>query len=768
VSSKEGVAWPPPSRFSVEDPRRVYACVWSLCGEEREGCLRPRNLLAIAVTIVFFVPLHDRGPFGAAMGRPDLALQEGQAAIGVPGGSIRYPNAPPGKQIDVYHGIEVADPFRWLEEIDSAETREWVAAENELTEAFLKTIPARAEIRERLAELWDYERFGIPSRKGSRYFFTKNDGLQNQAVLYTARGLDESSRPLLDPNGWSPDGTVSLSAYEASEDGRFLAYGVSRSGSDWSEWKVRDIEGEKDLPDLLRWIKFSGVSWSPDGSGFYYSRFDEPSPGQSLEETNYFQKLFYHRLGAPQSEDRLVYERPDQKEWGFGGQVTEDGRFLLIYVSNGTDPKNLIFYEDLTGPAEEVVELIKEFEAAYSVLGNDGPILYVRTDSQAPRGRIVAIDTGNPAREAWREIVPQQADAMDGASLVGDLLFVTYLKDAHSVVKVYPLGGGPPQEIALPGLGNAYGFGGRRKDAETFYAYWGFTIPTTIYRYDLVSGRSSPFRESQVKFDPERFETEQVFYTSKDGTRIPMFLAHQKGIAKDGKNPTYLTGYGGFGIASTPYFSVRNVVWMEMGGLLAVPGIRGGGEYGEEWHQAAVKQNRQRAFDDFIAAAEWLIDQKLTSTAKLAIEGGSNGGTLVGACMTQRPDLFGAALPAAGVLDMIRYTKFTIGWAWTSDFGSPDDPDEFRALRAYSPVHNVRPGTAYPATLITTADHDDRVVPGHSYKFAAALQAAQAGAAPILIRIETEAGHGDGLPTSKWIDESADRLAFLVRVLGME
>jgi prolyl oligopeptidase len=570
---------------------------------------------------------------------------------------------------------------------------------------------------------------------------------------------------LLDPNTFSEDGTVALAGIAISRDGRYLAYGLSRSGSDWQEWKVRDIETGEDLPDHLRWVKFSGASWTLDGQGFFYSRYDEPAPGSEYESANYFQKLYYHRLGTPQSEDVLVYHRPDQKEWGFAGGVTEDGNYLIISVWRGTDPKNLIFYKDLRDPQSPVVELIREFEAEYSFVGNDGSRFWLLTDCQAPRRRLVAIDLEQP--DQVQEVIPEAEETLQGVSLINNQFVAFYLKDAHTQIKTFALDGSYLGEIPLPGLGSASGFGGKRYDTETFYTFTSFTTPPTIYRYDFTSGTSTLFRQPQVDFDPQAYEVQQVFYTSKDGTRIPMFLVHRRGLARTGDHPTLLYGYGGFGISLTPSFSVGLVAWLEMGGVYAQPSLRGGGEYGEEWHQAGTKLNKQKVFDDFIAAAEWLIAHGYTNPAKLAISGGSNGGLLVGACLVQRPELFAAALPAVGVFDMLRFHKFTIGWAWISEYGSPENPEEFKALYAYSPLHNLKPGTAYPATLITTADHDDRVVPAHSFKFAAALQAAQGGSQPILIRIDTKAGHGAGKPTSKLIEEAADRWAFLVQVLGI-
>lgn len=680
---------------------------------------------------------------------------------------LNYPPSHPDPTVvDIYHGQPVPDPYRWLEDLDSERTRAWIEAQNQLTFDYLQRIPARQRLLERLTQLWNYEKYSQPFKEGGRYFYFKNDGLQNQSVLYTQESLEAEARVLLDPNTLSEDGTVALSGIAISRDGRYLAYGLSRSGSDWQEWKVRDIETGEDLPDHLRWIKFSGASWTPDGQGFFYSRYDEPPPGREYESANYFQKLYYHRLGTPQSEDLLIYHRPDQKEWGFAGGVTEDGNYLIISVWRGTDPKNLLFYKDLRDPNSPVVELIREFEAEYSFVGNDGSRFWLLTDLDAPRRRLVAIDLDNPGQV--QEVIPEAEETLQGVSLINNQFVAFYLKDAHTQIKTFALDGTYLGEIPLPGLGSASGFGGKRYDTETFYTFTSFTTPPTIYRYDFTTGRSTLFRQPQVDFDPQAYEVQQVFYPSKDGTRIPMFLVHRRGLARTGDHPTLLYGYGGFGISLTPSFSVGLVAWLEMGGVYAQPNLRGGGEYGEAWHQAGTKLNKQKVFDDFIAAAEWLIAHGYTNPSKLAISGGSNGGLLVGACLTQRPDLFAAALPAVGVFDMLRFHKFTIGWAWISEYGSPEDPEEFKALYAYSPLHNLKPGTAYPATLITTADHDDRVVPAHSFKFAAALQAAQGGSQPILIRIDTKAGHGAGKPTTKLIEETADRWAFLVEVLGIQ
>ena len=684
------------------------------------------------------------------------------------GVAMTYPPTKMVGQKDVYHGTTVADPYRWLEDANSAETKVWVDAQNKVTQGYLSQIPERAAIKQRLTTLWNYERYGVPYKESGRYFYSRNDGLQPQSVLYTMRSLANQPRVLLDPNTLAADGTVALAGTAVSPDGKYLAYGTAASGSDWNEWKVRDIDTGKDLDDHLKWVKFSRTSWTPDGKGFFYSRYDEPAEADKLAGINYFQKMYYHALGTPQSADVLVYDRPDEKEWGLSGEVTDDGKYLIITATKGTSPKVRVFYKDLSTPGARVVPLIDAFEAAYDFIDNDGAVFYFKTDRNAPRSRVVAIDTRKPMASAWKQVIGESKETLVGANMINNELVTEYLADARSVVRVVSRQGKLVREIKLPGIGSVSGFGGKRLDRETFYSFTGFTNPTTIYRLDMTTGSSTVFRKPKVDFDPSAYETRQQFYTSRDGTKVPMFIVSKKGLKMDGSNPTYLYGYGGFNISLTPSFSPANLAWMEMGGVYVVANLRGGGEYGEAWHEAGTKLKKQNVFDDFIGAAEWLIANKVTSPAKLAIGGGSNGGLLVGAAMTQRPALFGAAIPQVGVLDMLRFHKFTIGWAWTSDYGSSDNPAEFDALVKYSPLHNLKPGACYPATMITTADHDDRVVPAHSFKFAAAAQAAQApGAAPILIRIDVKAGHGAGKPTAKVIEEVADRWGFLARALNI-
>ncbi|MES3020177.1 MAG: prolyl oligopeptidase family serine peptidase [Pseudomonadota bacterium] len=699
-----------------------------------------------------------------------LALVGAQAVAQTcpPGAAaLSYPATKKVAQLDSYHGTSIADPYRWLEDANSDETKQWVDAQNKVTQAWLGQIPERAGIKARLTRLWNYERYSVPFKEGGRYFYNRNDGLQNQAVLYTMKSLADTPRLLLDPNTLAADGTVALAGTAVSPDGKLLAYGTAASGSDWNEWKIRDIETGKDLDDHVKWVKFSNTAWTRDGKGFFYSRYDEPSEATKLSGVAYFQKLYYHKVGTAQSADTLVYGRPDQKEWMFSAEVSDDGRYLIITSSKDTSPKYRIFYKDLTRADAPVVALIDAHEAAYEFIDNDGPVFMFKTDSKAPRSRIVAIDTRKPAPANWKQIVAESKQTMVGANILNQQLVVEYLADARSMVKLFSLKGKPVREISLPGIGSAAGFDGKRGESETFYSFTGYTNPTTIYRMDLKSGKSSVFRQPKVDFDPSGYETRQQFFTSRDGTRVPMFIVSKKGLKLDGSNPTYLYGYGGFNVSMTPAFSTANLAWMEMGGVYVVANLRGGGEYGEAWHAAGTKLQKQNVFDDFIGAAEWLIANKVTSPAKLAIGGGSNGGLLVGAAMTQRPELFGAAIPMVGVLDMLRFHKFTIGWAWTSDYGSSENADEFKALVKYSPLHNLKTGACYPATMITTADHDDRVVPAHSFKFAAAAQAAQAGAAPIIIRIDVKAGHGAGKPTAKQIEEVADRWGFLMRALNM-
>jgi prolyl oligopeptidase len=726
---------------------------------------------------------------------------------------LTYPAAQRGSQVDDYHGTKIADPYRWLEDTDSPETKAWVEAENKLTFGYLAGIPERGAILNRLTQVWNYPKYSVPDKADGKLFYSENTGLLNQSILFFKDG-NKPARVLLDPNKLSTDGTVALSDAEAAPNAKLLAYSVAVSGSDWQEIRVRNVENTRDLADTLKWVKFSGISWTKDSKGFFYSGYEPQTSGNKLTNVNRNQRVYYHKIGTKQSDDFLIYDRKDQPDWLFSAEVTDDGTFVIITVNQGTDARNRLFYIFLDNPKKPsitapIVRLIDNNESENEFVDNLGDYFLVRTDRGAPKGQIVQIDINNAEPRRWVSVVPEGRDALTSAQVAGKHLVLTYLQDAHSSLRVYGLPilndqrrnrgtsgpGGMMQgrgrndrapepsedrrrlsapgypfinEIELPGIGSVNQISAREDDDEMFYSYTSFVSPTAIYRYDVKRRTNTIYKSATLPIDATQFETKQVFYNSKDGTRVPMFITMKKGTVLNGANPTILYGYGGFNIAETPAFSPANLVWMEMGGIYAVANIRGGSEYGKDWHEAGMLGKKQNVFDDFIAAAEYLIKEKYTSTPKLAVFGGSNGGLLVGAVMTQRPELFGAALPAVGVMDMLRFQKFTIGWAWTSDYGSSDDPEQFKFLRAYSPLHNIKPGTKYPPTLVTTADHDDRVVPGHSFKFAATLQAAQAGPAPVLIRIETKAGHGAGMPTSKRIEEAADRFAFLVKNLGLK
>lgn len=698
--------------------------------------------------------------FSVCVPNPPIAAEE----------QLTYPETRKVDHVDDYHGTEVPDPYRWLEQDvrNSREVADWVEAQNKVTFDYLESIPERDRIRKRLTELWDYEKYSSPFKAGGRYYYRHNSGLQNQSVLLVMETLDSDPRVLLDPNQWSEDGTVALAGMAFSDDGKYLAYGVQDGGSDWRTWRLLEIESGKKLDEELKWIKFSGVAWTRDGRGLFYSRYDEPPEGKQFQGLNKNQKVYYHRVGTPQSEDVLVYHRPDHPDWGFDVDVTEDGDYLVLTVWKGTDDKYRIFYKDLNEPYGMPIELIDSFDHEYTFVGNEGPVFFFKTDVDAPKRRLIAIDIRNPKRENWEEIIPESENVLRGVDFVGNMFIAQYLKDARTQVLLYTPKGEMVQEVEFPGIGTASGFGGKRTDTETFYSFSSFAAPPSIYRLDLITRESEQMRQAQVKFDPDQYKTEQVFFSSKDGTRIPMFITRKKDLSLDGNNPTLLYGYGGFNIPLTPRFSISRVAWLEMGGVFAVANLRGGGEYGEKWHRAGTKLNKQNVFDDFLSAAQWLIDNSFTSRDKLAIQGGSNGGLLVGACMTQRPDLFAACLPDVGVMDMLRFHKFTAGRFWVDDYGSAEDPEQFQALLAYSPYHNLEAGTSYPATLLTTADTDDRVVPAHSFKFAARLQECHDGDAPVLIRIETRAGHGAGKPTDKIIDEITDQWAFLVENLDMK
>lgn len=684
---------------------------------------------------------------------------------------LKYPITKKVDVVEDYHGTRVADPYRWLEDQNGAQTAAWVQAQNAVTFAYLSALPERDRIKERLTELWNYSRYSTPMREGGQYFFYLNTGLQNQSVLYVQKTLKDSARVLLDPNLLSADGTVALSQIAVSPDGKLLGYGTATAGSDWNEFHVRDIASARDLPDTVRWVKFSGFEFTRDGRGFFYSHYPEPNEKEKLKAALANQALYYHRIGTPQSQDRLIYSDPAHPSWFIRGSITEDGRYALITVAESSDPRNRLFYIDLKNPESPdlnapVVKLIDDNKYSYNVVGNDGPVFYVLTNEGAPRQKLIAIDTRDPVEP--RLIIPQAEEVLVGVDYIGGRFFARYLQDAHSVVRMFAVDGKALGELPLPTVGSINGVSGKKDSHELFYSFTSFLYPATIFRYDIASGKSEVFRKPNVNFDASAYETKQVFYSSRDGTRVPMFITHRKGIPLDGENPTYLYGYGGFDISMVPSFSVPVLVWLEMGGVYAMPNLRGGGEYGSAWHEAGTKERKQNVFDDFISAAEYLIKQGYTSPRKLAIGGGSNGGLLVGAAMTQRPDLFAVAFPQVGVLDMLRFHKFTVGWAWVGDYGSSDNPGDFQYLIKYSPLHNIKPGVCYPATMITTADHDDRVVPGHSFKFAATLQPAQSCDKPVLIRIETRAGHGAGTPISKTIEQFADFWAFARYNMGIK
>ncbi|HEX5080756.1 MAG TPA: prolyl oligopeptidase family serine peptidase [Blastocatellia bacterium] len=677
---------------------------------------------------------------------------------------MQYPKTRKVDQVDDYHGTKVADPYRWLEDDNSTETAKWVEEENKITFGYLEKIPYRSKIKDRLTQLFNYPKIGAPFRKGDLYFFTKNDGLQNQSVLYVQKGLDGKPEVLIDPNKWSKDGTARLSAFALSKDGKYAAYGVSLSGSDWQEYRVMEVASRNVLPDTLKWVKVSGIAWQ--GDGFYYSRYPEPEKGHELSTKNENHQVYFHKIGTAQSADELVYQDPAHPQRFHIVGTTEDERFAILTISDrGKGRKgNSIFHRDAKSGGKEFKPIIADIgDDSFGVIDNTGDKFLIQTDKGAPNGKVVLYD---PKTEKWSDILPEKAEPLEGAGTAGGKLFATYLKDVTTQAYVYSLDGKLENEIELPGLGAAGGFGGNFDDQFVFYTFTSFNAPPTTYRYDIATKKSSFFRAPEIPgFKAGDFETKQVFYNSKDGARVPMFLVYKKGLKLDGNNPTLLYGYGGFNITTSPSFNSLRIALLENGFVYASANLRGGGEYGEKWHEAGTKLKKQNVFDDFIAAAEWLIANKYTSSEKLAIQGGSNGGLLVGAALNQRPDLFKVALPAVGVMDMLRFHKFTIGWNWIADYGSSDNAEEFKALYAYSPLHNIKE-TKYPATLITTADHDDRVVPAHSFKYAATIQEKQRGPAPVLIRIETKSGHGAS-STTKQIEITADTYAFLFYNLGV-
>ncbi len=687
-------------------------------------------------------------------------------AVNLTAQDIHYPETKKLSQVDMYHGFAVPDPYRWLEDDNSKETAEWVTEQNKVTNAYLNKIPFVNEVRNRLTELWNYPKYGTPFKKGKYYFFYKNDGLQNQAVLYRQLGLNGTPEVFLDPNSFSHDGTVALGTVGFSKSGKYAAYFKSQSGSDWQEGVVLDVESKKTLNEKLEFIKFSGISWKGD-EGFYYSRYPKPDEQSKLSRKNEYHKVYYHKVGTSQNQDVLVYEDKDHPLRNVGSSVTEDNRFLIVQTSQGTSGRNLMV-RDISQNQQDFTTIIADFKSEPSIVDNVGGKLLLKTNDGAPNYKVVLVDPKNPSKENWTSVIPEKTEVLQGVGTAGGYLFADYLKDASTKVYKYTYTGKLVKEITLPGIGTAGGFGGQKEDKEFFYSYSSYAYPPSIFRYDISSGKSTLFRKADIKFNATQYETKQLFFTSKDGAKVPMFITHKKGLQLDGNNPVMLYGYGGFNIPMTPGFSVSNLFFIEQGGIYAVVNLRGGSEYGEDWHKAGMLEKKQNVFNDFIGAAEYLVANKYTNSNRLAIRGGSNGGLLVGAAMTQRPELFKVAIPQVGVMDMLRYHKFTIGWAWAVEYGNADSSlVDFNNLFGYSPLHNLKDGIKYPATLVTTADHDDRVVPAHSFKFAARLQEAHKGENPVLIRIESKAGHGAGKPTSKQIDEATDMWSFVMYNLGM-
>lgn len=678
---------------------------------------------------------------------------------------MKYPATKKDSTVDHYFGTEVADPYRWLEDDTSAETAAWVSAENKVTQQYLSQMLYRGEIKKKLTEIWNYPKEGAPFKVGEYYFFTKNNGLQNQSIWYIKKGFDGEEEVFLDPNKLTADGTAAVSLIGFSYNKQYVAYSVAQAGSDWSNIYVREIASKKELAEELKWTKFSGAAWK--GDGFYYSKFDKPEKGTDLSAANKFQKIYYHKLGDSQEDDQLVFEDATNPNLYFGAVVTEDERFLIIYASAGTSG-NALYYQDFTIPNGRISLLVEGYENNHSIIDNVGDKLLLNTDLDAENKRVVLVDPENNAPVHWETIIPESNLALEGVDTGGGFLWASYLKDASTNIVQYNLTGKKIREVDLPDIGTATGFVAYKEDKEFFYTFSNFTTPGTIYRYDIAKATSSLYKKPDLKFNTDNYETKQVFYSSKDGTKVPMFIVHKKGIELDGNNPVFLYAYGGFQVSLTPGFSLSRMLFLEKGGIYVQPSLRGGSEYGEAWHKGGMLENKQNVFDDFIAAAEFLIEEKYTNPSKIAISGGSNGGLLVGACMTQRPELFKVALPAVGVLDMLRYHKFTVGWGWVVEYGSSDEEGDFDYLIKYSPLHNIKVGVNYPATLITTADHDDRVVPAHSFKFAATLQEKYQGENPILIRVDTNAGHGAGKPTTKMIEEAADVWSFVFQNLEME
>ncbi|MEW5799321.1 MAG: prolyl oligopeptidase family serine peptidase [Bacteroidota bacterium] len=679
---------------------------------------------------------------------------------------LPYPNTAKVDHVDTYFGTKLPDPYRWLEQDTAAAVKAWVKEQNNVTFGYLEKIPFRQQVLDRLMKLYNYPKQTAPFRKGKNWFFYKNDGLQNQNVLYIRKGsLDAKPQIFFDPNKLSADGTTSLADISFDKGGKYMAYSISKAGSDWREIYVMDVNTKKVLNDKIEWAKFTGISWY--GNGFYYSRYPAPADtGTIYSASNLRHKVYYHVLGTPQSKDLLVYEDADHPQRLFGVGLTEDERFLQLSVSQRGSNGNALYYRDVKKRGE-FKPIIETFDDDIYIIDNIGEKLLLYTNRDAPNGRVVLFDPSHPDEKNWAEVLPEKPEKLDEISVVGGKIFAVYTKDVSHRVYMYDLTGKQEYEIRLPVLGKVEGFGGERKDQFTFFTLTSFTQPSVVYKYEIASKSYSVYQKTEIDFNPDDYETKQIFYPSKDGTKIPMFIVHKKGIQLDGNNPTWLYGYGGFNISLMPNFNAIRLAWLEQGGVYALANIRGGGEYGEQWHEQGMKLNKQNVFDDFIAAAEYLIEKKYTNSQKLAIEGRSNGGLLIGAVINQRPDLFRVAHPAVGVMDMLRYHKFTIGWAWVNDYGSSDDSVQFENLKKYSPVHNIREGVNYPATLVTTADHDDRVVPAHSFKYISTLQEKYKGANPVLIRIETSAGHGSGKPTAKILEEWADMYSFTWWNMGL-
>ena len=739
--------------------------------------LRPRRAAAAPLALAALAATAT--PAAAQPPAPNAAPHAAPAAAPASAARVQYPPTRRVDQVDDYHGTRVADPYRWLEDLDGAETARWVAAQNAVTSAYLAALPGRDVLKQRLTAMWNYPRVSLPWREGGRLFFTKNTGLQKQSPYFTTRGrtaADVASADLvLDPNAISADGSTSLSLFAPDPTGTYVAYGLSEGGADWRSVRVRRLADGRDLDDRVDWIRYSGVSWTRDGRGFFYTRYPAPpkdaGTGRTLSGASRDPVVYYHRLGTAQAADAAIFRYPAEPTWGVGAGVSEDGRWLFATVGRGTDPENHLYVADLGQPlapnvTAPLVPVDTTMRASFAPVGVAGHTLLVLTNLDAPRYRVVAVDLRAPQQTKWATVIPETANTLEGATLAGGRLFAQYLADVKSLVTVHDLTGKQVGTLPLPGIGALAGLSGREDSPELFYGFTSYLTPASIYRYDVRTGRSEPFFTPDVPFDASRYETEQRFYTSKDGTRVPMFVVHRKGLARDGTHPTMLYAYGGFNISMQPGFSASVAAWLDMGGVYAVPNLRGGGEYGEAWHLAGKLDKKQNVFDDFIGAAEFLVRERYTAPSKLAIRGGSNGGLLVGAAMTQRPDLFAVALPAVGVMDMLRYDKFSAGVFWVPEYGSSSDPKLFPTLAKYSPLHNLTPGTCYPATLTTTADHDDRVVPSHSFKWASALQAAQGCDRPVLIRVETQGSHGYR-PLDKAIAEQADVWAFAARNLGM-